>query len=50
MNQAERNAAIARKITAYTVKFTSDKKSAREALVREGLISDGKTKKRSAAA
>lgn len=50
MTQAERNAAIAKKIAAYTAKFTADQKSAREALAREGLMQAAKREKQSAAA
>lgn len=37
MTQAERNAAITRKIEAYTAKFTVNPKAARAALKREGF-------------
>lgn len=50
VTQAERNAAIAKKIAAYTAKFTIDQKSAREALLREGLTKKPKRKEHSAAA
>jgi hypothetical protein len=50
VTQVERNAAIAKKISAYTAKFASDQKLAREALTREGLINAGKVEKRTAAA
>lgn len=50
MTQAERNAAIAKKIAAYTAKFTVDQKSARDALAREGLKKVDRRKSHSAAA
>lgn len=39
VTQAERNAAITRKIEAYTAKFTVNPKVARAALKREGFAS-----------
>lgn len=42
VTQAERNAAITRKIEAYTAKFTADKKTARDALKREGFAKTSK--------
>lgn len=53
MTHAERNAAITRKIEAYTTKFTADKRSAQDALVREGFAKAApmaKQKKHTAAA
>jgi len=45
MTHAERNAGIAKKIAAYTEKFTASKAAAKEALKREGFGSKSKTKK-----
>ena len=50
MTHAERNAAISKKIAAYTEKFTASKDVAKAALQREGLGVRAKAKKARAAA
>ena len=42
MTHAERNAAILRKIAAYTAKFTASQKVASDAIKREGLTVEKK--------
>lgn len=51
MTHEQRNAAISRKIEAYTQKFATTKATARAALMREGVeLSKGKSKAKRAAA
>lgn len=52
MTHSQRNAAISKKIAAYTVKFTASKGAAKEALNREGFgaVSSKTLKKQNVAA
>jgi|GEM_PF-3417523 len=50
MTHAERNAAISKKIAAYTAKFTASKAVAKAALQREGIASKPEVKKSRSAA